>query len=190
MDTFWATFVENFATFYSNIWSHWCPSRLHGREVRCHSHYLSQSHTHLPSFPLSFSHTFSVLRKIFSTAARRSFLVSHVFDVSTFVQKPVSSFWQKCNFLWKSNFGRFASNKLWAAAVVVVPVVVVVVVDVNVLIAWSNRLRLCTQGGGGGSEQTSFCLISSDRSCLHWIRPIREPLKDKRLTQELLSLKN
>ena len=22
-------------------------------------------------------------------------------------------------------------------------------------------------GGGGGSEQTSFCLISSDRSCLH-----------------------
>ena len=153
---------------------------------------LSLSITHTPSFPLSFSfsHTFSVLRKIFSTAARRSFLVSHVFDVSTFVQKPVSSFWQKCNFLWKSNFGRFASNKLWAAAVVVVPVVVVVVVDVNVLIAWSNRLRLCTQGGGGGSEQTSFCLISSDRSCLHWIRPIREPLKDKRLTQELLSLKN
>ena len=23
VDTFWATFGENWATFYSNIWSHW-----------------------------------------------------------------------------------------------------------------------------------------------------------------------
>ena len=28
MDSFWATFKENWATFYSNIWSHWVGEKM------------------------------------------------------------------------------------------------------------------------------------------------------------------